>query len=267
MAIHASHSVKVSVAMTTFNAERYIAQGVESVLAQQVDFDYEIVVADDCSNDSTTDILLDYQRRHPERIAVIRRPKNLGMVKNFLRTYGECRGRYIAFLDGDDYWTSPHKLQMQVDLLDRQPGLALCFHRVRVVPEDAPGASGMLPADGAPIVGTIEDLLRGDCFATSSTMVRKLFEELPEWCESMPVPDWPTFVLHARHGGIGYLDDTMAVYRLHSQSGWSSLSRAQKLPRKTDGRRRMAEALGPPYDAILAPIIAKLAAELQALQS
>ncbi len=259
--------VKVSVAITTFDKERFIARGIASVLEQEVDFEYEIVIADDCSTDGTKAILLDYQFRFPDRIKIIQRQSNLGMVRNFLETYSECRGKYIAFLDGDDYWTSPHKLRKQVELLDREPGLALCFHRVRVVPDDAPERSGLLPADGEPIMRTLEDLLRGDCFATSSTMVRRLFEELPAWCGEMPIPDWPTFVLHAQHGGIGYLDETMAVYRLHSRSGWSSLPRLRKLPRKIDGRRLMAAALGSPYDAILAPVIAKLTDELASLQS
>ena len=132
---------------------------------------------------------------------------------------------------------------------------------------DAPNCIGLHPPDGAPIVSTFEDLLRGDCFPTSSTVVRKLFDELPTWCETMPVLDWPTFVLHARHGRIGYLEEPMAVYRLHSRSGWSSLPRVMKLPRKIDGRKRMAAALGPDYGAILAPVIAKLTDEWNRLRA
>ncbi|MGL5097540.1 MAG: hypothetical protein ACRDD1_18275 [Planctomycetia bacterium] len=82
----------------------------------------------------------------------------------------------------------------------------------------------------------------------------------------MGVPDWPTFVLHARHGGIGYIEEPMSVYRLHTRSAWSSVSRLEKLPRKIDTRRRMAAVLGPRYDAILHPVIARLTDELNGLR-
>jgi glycosyltransferase involved in cell wall biosynthesis len=254
---------KVSVSIITYDQERYVAQALDSVLAQKVDFDYEIVVADDCSRDGTADILLDYQRRHGHRIRLVQRPQNIGMVRNFFRTFGACRGQYIAFLEGDDYWTSPHKLQRQADLLDRDPGLALCFHRARMVIEGT-DHSGLHPPDGATLPSSMEDLLTGDCILTCTTMARNgLIGELPAWCEEMPIGDWPLFVLLARHGGIGYLEDEMATYRLHPTSAWSSLTREERLPLKIAARQKMSDGLGPPYERILAPVIERLREELR----
>lgn len=193
------------------------------------------------------------------------RPCNLGIVRSFFDVYRQCRGEYLVFLPSDDYFTSPHKLQKQVDFLERRPDLALCFHRAQIVMEDSPECGGLHPPDGAPLATTVEDLLRGDCLVACATMLRKLFDTLPSWCEELPLDDWPTFVLHAQHGGIGYLDEAMSAYRIHSRSAWSSLSRREKLPRKIETRRRVAQELGAPYDAILAPVIARLTDELRGL--
>lgn len=258
--------VKVSVALLTYNHERYFAQAIESVLAQRVNFPYEIVIADDCSTDGAPAIIADYQRRFPDRIRVLPRPRNLGMLRNFMGMYAACRGEYVAILDGDDYWTSPDKLRLQVELLDQQRDLAICFHRVEIVTDGALHLTTLHPPAGAVIQRSAEDLLRGDCIVAGATMLRRLFSELPDWIAEMAMPDWPTFVLHALHGGIGYIDQPMSVYRQHSSSDWTSRTRQQKLPRKIAARRLMAEKLGAPYDAILTPVIERLVVELALLE-
>ena len=106
---------KVSVLMITYNQERYISQAIESVLSQQTDFSYEIVVGEDFSTDNTREVCREYQQRYPDKIRLLERDKNLGMAGNFLSTFKECNGQYLAVLEGDDYWVNPHKLQSQVD--------------------------------------------------------------------------------------------------------------------------------------------------------
>ena len=108
-------SIKVSVCMITYNHERFIAQAVESALMQETDFDYEIVIGEDCSTDGTRQVLLDLHDRHPDRIRLLLREKNIGASHNFVGTLEACRGEYVAFLDGDDYWTCPNKLQKQAN--------------------------------------------------------------------------------------------------------------------------------------------------------
>src|SRR3712207_1086613 len=103
-------SMKVSVLMLAYNHEKFIAQALDSALMQQVNFDYEIVIGEDCSTDNTRDILIRYQKEYPHRIRLLLPEKNLGMHDNLIQTFKACRGDYIAFLEGDDYWTSPNKL-------------------------------------------------------------------------------------------------------------------------------------------------------------
>src|SRR4030088_1685053 len=102
--------MKLSVMMITYNHERFIAQAITSVLAQRVNFDYEIVVGEDCSTDGTREILMDFHRRFPDRIVPLLRDQNIGAMRNVEATLAACRGRYLAVLEGDDYWTCEEKL-------------------------------------------------------------------------------------------------------------------------------------------------------------
>src|SRR5687768_16687744 len=113
--------MKVSVAMITYNHEAFVAQAIESVLMQKTDFDFELVIGEDCSTDKTREIVNGYKSKYGERIRVLLPAKNLGINRNLKQTLLACQGRYIALLEGDDYWTSSLKLQKQVNFLDTHP--------------------------------------------------------------------------------------------------------------------------------------------------
>ncbi len=113
---------KLSVVFITYNHEPFIRKALDGVLMQETDFDFKIVVGEDCSTDNTRAILLEYKEKYPEKIKLLFREKNLGCpTLNVYQTAMECRGEYLAFLEGDDYWTDPHKLQKQVDFLESHP--------------------------------------------------------------------------------------------------------------------------------------------------
>src|SRR4051794_3890726 len=120
--------MKVSVCMITYNHERFIEQAVASALTQATSFEYEIVIGEDCSTDRTRNILIELQRANPDKIRLLLPEHNLGAQRNFVQTLDMCRGQYIAYLEGDDYWTSSAKLQQQVDFLDQHADFAICFH-------------------------------------------------------------------------------------------------------------------------------------------
>jgi glycosyltransferase involved in cell wall biosynthesis len=117
----------VSVKMITYNHAPYIAQAIEGVLRQRTDFPFELVIGEDCSTDGTRDIVFDYQKRHPDVIRVVTSERNVGMKQNSYRTGRACRGKYIAFCEGDDYWHHPLKLQKQVYHIDSHPECGLVF--------------------------------------------------------------------------------------------------------------------------------------------
>jgi glycosyltransferase involved in cell wall biosynthesis len=231
--------MKVSVVTITYNHERYLAQALESALAQRVNFEYEIVVGDDCSKDHTREILMDYYRKHPTRIVPILRERNIGSMPNLGATLAACRGEYVSFLEGDDYWACPDKLQRQADFLDEHPDYAICCARAQILNELGTSEAGTLPPHPAGTY-TIEDLLRGNFIMTCTSMCRR--EQIgvgASWLEKMDMGDWPMHILAARNGKIQLMDEVMSIYRMHAGGIWSSRSQEQRV-RET---LRMMEAL------------------------
>lgn len=219
--------MKVSVAMITYNHERFIAQALDSILMQRVDFTYEIVVGEDCSTDTTREILLGYQKKYPEKIRLLLPDKNLGMMVNFVATLSECRGDYIALLEGDDYWTSPDKLQKQVNLLDAHPECSACFHNVLTVHEgDSQKEYLFHKRSLAKRFFDLKDIVSSHFIPTCSTVFRaRLYDAFPPWFLDMPMGDWPLHILNAEHGSYVYIDEVLAAYRIHGGGTWSSRSR------------------------------------------
>jgi glycosyltransferase involved in cell wall biosynthesis len=212
--------VKVSVLIITYNHERYIAQAVSSALDQRPAFDFEVVIGEDCSTDRTRAILVELQRRCPDRIRLLCRDSNVGMHQNLVQSLQACRGQYIALLEGDDYWSSPDKLQKQADFLDRHPECALCAHATTVVYED--GRQSRTHGAGRKPILTLGDLIEVS-LQTCSVMFRNgLIDRFPEWFYTLEMADWPLHVLNAQHGDVGYMDEAMAVYRSHPSGAWSS---------------------------------------------
>jgi len=115
----------VSVQMLTYNHEKYIAQAIESVLSQKVIFPYELVIGEDCSTDKTRCIVESYAQKYPDRIKVVTSATNVGALANDIRINHECDGKYIATLEGDDFWNDDSKLQKQVDFLEHNPEYGL----------------------------------------------------------------------------------------------------------------------------------------------
>jgi glycosyltransferase involved in cell wall biosynthesis len=220
----------VSVAMITYNHERFIAQAIESVLMQRTTFLYELVIGEDHSLDKTREIVKDFQRRYPSKIRVLLADQNLGAMTNCIRTLQASEGQYIALLDGDDYWTDPRKLQLQVDFLNDHPDCAICFHNAAKVYEDGRSVPGLYCPAGQKPFFTLADLLAGNFIPTCSVMVRNgLLRALPAWFQQLGFGDWAFYVLNAQYGNIGYLDEVMGTYRVHGHGQWSGESKIQRL--------------------------------------
>ncbi len=221
----------VTALVMTYNHAALIEQAIESALAQQVDGGYEILIADDCSTDGTREIVRAYTDRYPDVIRVLLSEQNIGESAVRAQAVHLARGTYVALLDGDDYWTSPHKLRTQVEFLDRHPECAICFHNATVVYEDGSvephpfhsknptqRLSRAVPRE----VSTLEDIAPGNFMLAMTVMFRNgLIDEFPEWYFQASIPDWPFHVLNAERGHIGYIDEVLAVYRVHSGGAWS----------------------------------------------
>ena len=240
---------KVRVLVATYNDENFVAEAINSVLMQEVNFDYEIVIIEDCSTDRTRDIVVDFQTQHPEKIRLVLEERNRNNNKSWAREILEAKSQYIALLDGDDYWTSPHKLQKQVDFLDNHPECATCFHNARYIYDDGsrePRNSN--PADQKEI-STIEDLWPFCFIETCSAMFRRgVIDEFPDWFNTIESADWALHILNAQHGKIGYINEVMGVYRQHPRGVWNRLSRMQQILTVLGFYRQMNANLDFAYD-------------------
>lgn len=131
-----NENIMVSVVLTTYNQEKYIGKAVDSILAQEVSFPMEILIGEDCSTDGTADVLREYEIKYPGRFQVFYREKNLGANRNTYELHIRTKGKYIAGLEGDDYWSDIHKLQKQVDFLESHPEYYSCAHAFSYVDEN-----------------------------------------------------------------------------------------------------------------------------------
>jgi len=233
-----SAPVKISVAMTTYNHEGFIAQAIESVLAQETDDAFELVIGEDCSTDRTGEIVSDFGERHPGRIRVLPSPENLGSMKNWVRTLRACRGEYIALLDGDDAWTSPDKLRRQAGLLDGSPELAQSFHVCREYFEDGSRPAYEWPAKDKRARYRLDDLVRGPLGNSSSFMFRRrVVDELPDCFMEAAVGDWALLVLSARFGDVGLIDAPMSEHRNHAGGIYAGVPVPRRFQMRLETRR------------------------------
>lgn len=221
----------VSIAVLTYNHAKYIEQAIEGFLIQKTNFKIEIVIHDDASKDNTASILQHYSEKHPSLFKNTYHETNIGMIPNFINTLNACKGKYIAFCEGDDYWTDPLKLQKQVDFLEQNPDYAICFHNVMVYNE----SSKSLQEDDITTLKekstfTKLDLAEGNFLHTPSVVLKNDFT-LHSWFKRLPIGDWPLYLVQLKDRKIKRLDDKMAVYRVHEQSSWSSKSNYFRLKR------------------------------------
>jgi glycosyltransferase involved in cell wall biosynthesis len=213
----------VSVCITAFNSEKWIARALDSVLLQKTSFPIEIVIGDDCSKDGTLAVARSYQEQNPHLIRVLERSKNLGMQRNYYGTFEQCRGRYIAWLDADDYWTDPQKLALQVQVLESDPSVSVCGHFVRQVTKDRQVIQERTPSMPPGRYGLKEIILQN--FVPSPTIMFRngIHRDLPEWFFDLTgLADWPILVAACLSGDIVLLDRLMADYVLTPGSSYMS---------------------------------------------
>ena len=212
--------IKVSVCVVTFNHEKFVAKMLDSILMQQTSFNFEIIVGDDFSKDRTREILTEYQQKYPNKIRLLLHDRNMGLngKYNALSTFAAAKGEYIAQFDGDDYLTSPYKLQRQVDMLDAHPEYSASFHNAEAIYDDKSAPSHLVNWLTKSEY-TVDDLIGEDelCYiATSSLMFRRQdFADNPdpEWTNLSTSGDIPRNLMLASRGTIGYIDEVMSVYR------------------------------------------------------
>lgn len=213
----------VSVCMISYKHGDFIAQAIESVLSQEVDFPIELVIGDDCSPDDTFEICEAYARSDA-RVKLLLRERNLGVMLNFSRTLLACSGDYVAVCEGDDYWTDPQKLKKQVATLRNHPEFGGAAHQSEVVVNER-----VARLFNTAVPGTIktEQLLGARLFHTASVMFRRAAIELFVGAPLVLSCDRLLNFCISFLGPIHFSDEIMCVYRLHGGGMSSNATVAQ----------------------------------------
>lgn len=204
----------VSIFVMVYNHGQYLKDCLDSLLEQKTNFNYDIVVGEDCSKDNSREILLNYQKLYPGKFKLLLHPNNIGAVDNQNMTYENCSGKYIAICEGDDYWIDASKLQKQIDFLEKKPEYSLTFHKIKEITTRQERFSYDNPNEEKTY--TLEDLSKENFIVTVSVVFRKNFEKLPEWMKYSPIGDYPLHLLNASFGLIKYFPEEMAAYRVGS---------------------------------------------------
>lgn len=245
----------VSVLCAAYNHEPYIRRALEGFIRQRAGFAFEVLVNDDCSTDGTAAVIREVAAKYPGLIRPFYQRENLYSLHR--NVYDEvfipnARGKYLAFCEGDDYWTDPDKLRLQVDFLERHPAYSACVHNTvkHVCRSDRPGEL-FVPRSGDHDLG-FRPILKGmgRAYHTSSLLARKeILARHPDFYRisyAHGVGDHPDALWLALHGPIRFIDRPMSVYRVCSGPGaWSAGIAANYAERKrfTAGQIAMLQAL------------------------
>jgi|LSQX01.2.fsa_nt_gb glycosyltransferase involved in cell wall biosynthesis len=221
--------ILVSINCTTYNHEKYIAQALDSFLMQETNFAWEILVHDDASTDGTAPIIKSYAERYPDIIRPMFQNENqhsLGIKVNTTYNIPRSRGKYIAWCDGDDYWTDPFKLQKQADYMENNPVCSLCLTRSGLFREDQQRPAGFIrPYNESRIIPREDIILRKGISHISSLFFRKdCLKEPPAFYLDGPMGDYFLIIFLALKGDAYYIDEHMSDYRINVPNSWMQLN-------------------------------------------
>ena len=212
----------VSIICTVFNKEPWLKKTIDSFLAQQTEFAYEIILVDDASSDGSRSIIQDYQANSPDLIRAFYQDENQGISKTWVSICKEARGQYIARCDGDDFWLDPLKLQKQVDLLESKPDCKWSNTDFDIYDEQGTIVSKAGFANHTiPLADTYEKMLATRGFTMASTWLvdRELMLEVNQELDLTTSDD--TFNLQLelfQRTSLAYLDEATVAYTINQGS-------------------------------------------------
>lgn len=211
-------SPKVSVCLITYNHESFIKEALDNILSQKTDFSYEIIISNDLSTDSTEEIINTYKTKYPQKIKYLSTKRQLGVIENWIKCLNAATGKYIAIIEGDDYWTSPYKLQKQFELMEANPNYSFCFHKLIMKFERDNDIDEYLNQNLSKNKFSIKDLILEKWFIGTCSIFyrRNCLPQNISWIKGLKMIDKPIQLMLALNGDIGLIDEYMGVYRIHN---------------------------------------------------
>lgn len=206
--------IKLTVVVSCYKQESYITECLNSILSQEVNFKYELIIADDCSPDKTREVINQFHGSYPDKIKLLFQEVNVGAARNYIAVHNLAQGKYVAHFDGDDVML-PGKLQAQVDMMEANPDCHIVFHRARYFSDDRGyiAETGSLFKDDETIFFTPQELARWGTIAVhSSYMYRRSTRKTREYTQDFM--EWFCAFEYLLNGGTGgYINKIFVEYR------------------------------------------------------
>lgn len=236
----------ISVIIPSYNRADTVGQTIDSILAQKVDADMEIVIGDDCSTDNAREVLEQYRQKYPDIIRLFLREQNMGLGANWAQCVKDCRGEFICNCDNDDYWHNPNKLQLQLDYMRAHPecNILITNHRTHN------RSTGEIKECKAEIDHTdIQQSMWGGCrFCNATIMYRadfmKAHLDLDEFIKRrLSLQDWPAWVILTAYTDIDVLPESTATFGIETVSITRPDS-VERLAKRYEGDKEVCRYLG-----------------------
>lgn len=218
--------VVVSIRCIAFNQEKYIRDTLEGFVKQKTKFRFEAIVHDDCSTDGTASVIREYAEKYPSIIKPIFETENQyskmdGSLNKIMNDH--LRGKYIAFCEGDDYWTDPLKLQKQVDFLEAHPDYSMCVTNINIQKNNNTIHPSIWNKNSDEDLIMKDIILNGGMYiGTCSILLRReIFQQIPKEMNGLHVGDYPLQIFMGANGKVRQLKDVTCVYRYMSEGSWT----------------------------------------------
>lgn len=217
-----------SVAVITYNQEKYIEQTLDSIINQKHDYSYEIVVGDDCSSDGTREIVRQYAEKYPDIVKPVFNEKNLGIIKNYFNVISHCSGKYIMECAGDDFWL-PGKVELQIPFMEKNPDVGMCYGKVQSY------KNGKKNSELKGIkIKTFEQLLMGNVIPATTVcfknkLIRKYIEDIKPESKNWLMEDYPLWLYMSKERKIKFLSQKLACYRVIENSASHNINIEKQL--------------------------------------
>ncbi len=229
--------VKVSICCLTYNHGKYVRQMIESLVSQKTDFKYEILIHDDASTDNTQNIIREYEKKYPDIIKPIYQQENQhskGVRISYTYQFPRISGKYVAFCEGDDFWCNNDRLQLQYDILEKNPDCSICTGIVNMVNEQGQTLNKFLPyttisegkhspeqqimwyTDSNPILFQLSGIM------VRADLIKEICDNTPQFYEIAKVGDRPLLLYSLICGNLFHLNTIVSCYRWLSIGSWTS---------------------------------------------
>ena len=255
----------LSVLCLTYNHHLYIKEALEGVFNQKVDFLFELLVYDDASNDGTQEIIKKYEIKYPTIIKPIYQKENQyskGIWPNHVFNFPRVNGKYIAFCEGDDFWSDPFKLQKQVDFLEANPEFMGCSHNTKILRETVESISEeeFVVNNSQRNIFTIDDFTKGEAYFHTTSWIYRYdrHKNKVNYLLQRFKGDWFFSMVFASFGPIKYIDEVMSVYRIHDKGVWSELSTQEQVMKNLDAILKINKAFDYAYEENFMQLFARV---------